>query len=338
MILSLVATVASSYLQLRGLDEQLVDRAAHARRLRRVAAADGAQVQVRPRVSEMNVEQAKARYQTAAAQIPRDPPRHRGARERAVDPARPQSRADSARQGDLRARAAGDSGGRALGAARAPARPAAGRAAAHRRQRADRRRQGAVLPDDLADRRARHREHRSVEPVQGAGAHVELRRRRSPGRSSPAVRSPGRLRRPRRRRRPRCSPTSSPSRTRSPTSTTRSSRARRSPSRSPSRRSWCEALRGYSRLAQALFDGGRTPYSTVLQAEEQLFPAELDWAAARAQLCVSLVEHLQGDGRRLGDDRGKADHARGRRCRRALMNRKIEACSHRIRDRGVPRT
>ncbi|HQR10908.1 MAG TPA: efflux transporter outer membrane subunit [Casimicrobiaceae bacterium] len=49
------------------------------------------------------------------------------------------------------------------------------------------------------------------------------------------------------------------------------------------------ALRGYSRLAQALFDGGRAPYSTVLQAEEQLFPAELDWAAARAQLCSSLV-------------------------------------------------
>ena len=50
-----------------------------------------------------------------------------------------------------------------------------------------------------------------------------------------------------------------------------------------------KALRGYSRLAQALFDGSRTPYSTVLQAEEQLFPAELDWAAARAQLCVSMV-------------------------------------------------
>ncbi|HRF72624.1 MAG TPA: efflux transporter outer membrane subunit, partial [Accumulibacter sp.] len=50
-----------------------------------------------------------------------------------------------------------------------------------------------------------------------------------------------------------------------------------------------DALRGYSRLAQLLFDGGRAPYSTVLQAEEQLFPAELDWAAAQAQLCVSLV-------------------------------------------------
>jgi multidrug efflux system outer membrane protein len=50
-----------------------------------------------------------------------------------------------------------------------------------------------------------------------------------------------------------------------------------------------KALRGYSRLAQLQFEGGRAPYSTVLQAEEQLFPAELEWAAARAQLCASLV-------------------------------------------------
>jgi multidrug efflux system outer membrane protein len=50
-----------------------------------------------------------------------------------------------------------------------------------------------------------------------------------------------------------------------------------------------KALRGYNQLAQYQFDGGRTPYSTVLQAQEQLFPAELDWAAARAQLCASLV-------------------------------------------------
>jgi multidrug efflux system outer membrane protein len=50
-----------------------------------------------------------------------------------------------------------------------------------------------------------------------------------------------------------------------------------------------EALRAYSRLAQLQFDGGRAPYSTVLQAEEQLFPAELDWAAIQAQLCMSVV-------------------------------------------------
>jgi multidrug efflux system outer membrane protein len=51
-----------------------------------------------------------------------------------------------------------------------------------------------------------------------------------------------------------------------------------------------DALRGYSRLAKQLFEGGRTPYSTVLQAEEQLFPAELDWASAQAQRCIALVD------------------------------------------------
>jgi multidrug efflux system outer membrane protein len=51
-----------------------------------------------------------------------------------------------------------------------------------------------------------------------------------------------------------------------------------------------KALRGYARLAQYLYDGGRVPYSTVLQAEEQLFPAELNWAAAQAALCVTTVD------------------------------------------------
>jgi multidrug efflux system outer membrane protein len=50
-----------------------------------------------------------------------------------------------------------------------------------------------------------------------------------------------------------------------------------------------EALRGYESMAQMQYDVGRAPYSTVLQAQEQLFPAELEWAAARAQLCASLA-------------------------------------------------
>ena len=49
------------------------------------------------------------------------------------------------------------------------------------------------------------------------------------------------------------------------------------------------ALRGYSRLAQLQFDVGRVPYSTVLQAEQELFPAELAWAADRGQLAASIV-------------------------------------------------
>jgi outer membrane protein, multidrug efflux system len=49
-------------------------------------------------------------------------------------------------------------------------------------------------------------------------------------------------------------------------------------------------LRGYTQMAQYLFDGGREPYSTVLQAEQELFPAELNWAAMRASLYVGMVD------------------------------------------------
>jgi len=45
----------------------------------------------------------------------------------------------------------------------------------------------------------------------------------------------------------------------------------------------------YERLARLLYNGGYTPYSTVLQAQQQLFPAELVWAQTRASLFVSLV-------------------------------------------------
>jgi multidrug efflux system outer membrane protein len=50
-----------------------------------------------------------------------------------------------------------------------------------------------------------------------------------------------------------------------------------------------KALQDYSELSRLLFDGGYAPYSTVLQAEQQLFPEELNLAAARAQLFASLV-------------------------------------------------
>ena len=56
------------------------------------------------------------------------------------------------------------------------------------------------------------------------------------------------------------------------------------------------ALRGYARLSQYLYDGGREPYSTVLQAEEDLFPAELNWAAARAELYIGMVHIYQAMG------------------------------------------
>ncbi len=49
------------------------------------------------------------------------------------------------------------------------------------------------------------------------------------------------------------------------------------------------ALSEYSRLARLQYDGGYTGYSTVLQAEQSLFPAELNLASIRASLFTSAV-------------------------------------------------
>ena len=47
------------------------------------------------------------------------------------------------------------------------------------------------------------------------------------------------------------------------------------------------ALKDYARLAKLQYDGGYAPYSTVLQAEQTLFPAELTLAAVRASVFTS---------------------------------------------------
>jgi outer membrane protein, multidrug efflux system len=49
------------------------------------------------------------------------------------------------------------------------------------------------------------------------------------------------------------------------------------------------ALQQYNELARLQYDGGYTSYSTVLQAEQALFPAELNLASIRAQLFASAV-------------------------------------------------
>jgi multidrug efflux system outer membrane protein len=49
------------------------------------------------------------------------------------------------------------------------------------------------------------------------------------------------------------------------------------------------ALKDYSRLARLQYDGGYTGYSTVLQAEQTLFPSELNLASIRAQVFASSV-------------------------------------------------
>ncbi|MFO1325339.1 MAG: efflux transporter outer membrane subunit [Burkholderiales bacterium] len=49
------------------------------------------------------------------------------------------------------------------------------------------------------------------------------------------------------------------------------------------------ALRSYSQLAKLQFDGGYTSFTTVLQAEQSLFPAELTLASIRASVFSSSV-------------------------------------------------
>jgi multidrug efflux system outer membrane protein len=50
-----------------------------------------------------------------------------------------------------------------------------------------------------------------------------------------------------------------------------------------------DALRSYARLAKLQYDGGYTSYTTVLQAEQSLFPAELTLASVRASVFSSSV-------------------------------------------------
>jgi multidrug efflux system outer membrane protein len=56
------------------------------------------------------------------------------------------------------------------------------------------------------------------------------------------------------------------------------------------------ALKDYARLAKLQYDGGYAPYSTVLQAEQALFPSELQLAALRAQLFTSAANTYKAMG------------------------------------------
>jgi multidrug efflux system outer membrane protein len=49
------------------------------------------------------------------------------------------------------------------------------------------------------------------------------------------------------------------------------------------------SLREYARLAWMQYDGGYTPYLTVLNAESQLFPAELNYAQTKTALLIAYV-------------------------------------------------
>jgi multidrug efflux system outer membrane protein len=57
-----------------------------------------------------------------------------------------------------------------------------------------------------------------------------------------------------------------------------------------------QANQEYSKLARLQYKGGYVPYSTVLQAEQQLFPSELNLAQTRAATFSSLVSIYQAMG------------------------------------------
>jgi outer membrane protein, multidrug efflux system len=72
------------------------------------------------------------------------------------------------------------------------------------------------------------------------------------------------------------------------------------------------AARAYVSMSQALFDGGRESYSTVLQAEEDLFPAELNLAVLRANLYIGMVNIYQAMGGGWIDEAAKLTQASGK--------------------------
>ncbi len=56
------------------------------------------------------------------------------------------------------------------------------------------------------------------------------------------------------------------------------------------------ASRNYEHLATLQYNGGYAPYSTVLQAQQQLFPAELKWAQLSSSALASVVAVYQAMG------------------------------------------
>ncbi len=175
VVLSLVASTASTYLQLLGLDEQLATA-------KRTLGAYGETVKLFElqfkygQVSRMNVEQARSQYETAAAQIP--------VIENQI------AQTETALSILLGRNPGPIKRGKALSALALPAVPAGlpsqllerrpdlmqAEQTLDRRQRADRRREGAVLPDHLAHRRVRRGEHPAQRSLPGIVARLELRR------------------------------------------------------------------------------------------------------------------------------------------------------------------
>ena len=184
VILSLVSSVATNYLTLRGLDEQLViakrTLGAYAESVRLYTAA----VQVRPDVADDRSRRRNRNTRRRPCRSRRSSRRSRRPRMRcrccsAAIPVRSRAASRSTTSRCRRCRRAC----RPTLLDAAPGPPAGG-ADADRGQRADRRRPRAVLPDDLAHRRVRRRRARSCRTCSPAPRACGATPASSSGRSS----------------------------------------------------------------------------------------------------------------------------------------------------------
>ena len=294
VILSVVSTVARDYIQLRGLDEQLAIA-------KQTLQAYGESVRLFElqfkygQVSQMNVAQAQSQYEAAAAEIPQIESQIAQTRERAFDPGRTQPRSDCARKIDLRAYAAGRPGGRALAAPRAATRSHAGGGAAW----------SLPTPRSVRRRRSTFRPYRS--PASSAArapiCRSSFRDRRACGATRDRRRAdlhlrcdqrPGRAGRGRPGGGARELSAIDPERVRRRGERARREREAHGPAAGAGAAG--AALKTYERLAMLQYNGGYTSYTTVLQAQQSLFPAELTLASVHAAVFSSAVSIYQAMG------------------------------------------
>ncbi len=287
VVLSLVSGVANGYVQLRALDEQLAialrkrETYAESVRLFELQFKHGVQ-------SQMTVEQARTQYETAAAAIP-------------------QLEAQIAQTENglsiLLGRNPGPiARGKALGALGLPEAPAGIPSQVLERRPDIRQAEQVLVSANAQIGAAKALYFPSISLTGALGiASLDLGKLFSgpsgtwsyqgsiAGPIFTAGRSRGRCARRRRRARRRNSPTGRRSRARLPTWRTRSSPARNWSSSWP--RNGASSRRpGNTRASRGLqFDGGVAPYFTVIQAEQQLFPAELTEVQLRASLITATV-------------------------------------------------
>ena len=278
--LTLVSAIVSGYVTLLDLDRRLqIAEATVEGRRRNVEIfqmrLDGGVV------SDFEMMQVMAEYETAARRDPRPAAGHRAAGTRIVGAGRPQSRPDRARTHSADAGGAAGAGRTAVRTDRQAPRHPAVRAATGRGQRADRCGARALLPHAVADRLRRKRQQRARRPVHRAGAHLVVRRAVA---RADLRRRRHRLGQPAGGGAPRTgagSRTSRPSRTRFATSTMRWRPSRPSRELVASLERRVAALQRAVELARSATTTAMSDYLEVLDTERSLFSAELSLTAAR---------------------------------------------------------